>query len=870
MGPETPREPVPPERFELGAILGRGAVGVVHRAWDRVLQREVALKLLLVDRPTPVQMERFRREGELARAIDHPGGGRRLAAGTCQGRPALAFELVERARTLRQALEEGLPRRRVIELLRDAARALGAAHAAAIVHRDVKLDNLLLDGQGRLRVTDFGVATASHLARLTRSGAFVGTPRALAPEQLQGGGVHISPATDVWAMGVALHEALLGEAPFQGEDMLQLLQQIVEAPLQLRERELDPGLAAIVRRCLEKDPARRYAHGDALADALDAWLAGGEATREGGRGRRSTRPNATLVSLALLLVGVGGALLVVQRTRAGRQAEACAALASGVWAALGSGSSVAAAASRAPAWEREAERLLAHGGAPELERARHGLRLVRALAALRAGEMAPARAEVEAASGAARLALEGALAALEPMGDPEAAWEQLSRAIEGGCAADELRLWRARAALRLVEPGPERLGRALTDLADLAPGLDAGGELLRAELALRAGDLELAQACLARVGEPPPELGWRLVLAESWRGDPLLADPERLAARLERLGEAARPDAPAVRLLFQEVAARFEHEVRALVRVGQERPLTVEQRARLVALGRVVQLLGGELGVAHQLVLWEPPAEAEGPPLLLHARLLARARALCGPEVVEDLWGPCLDSLAHRALACGGDETLERLVELAPEPWLQARLRFFRGVARRCQRRWAEALEDLRAAEAWLEDPRLRQLWEPASFPGAARVELDYNLALVHEGRGEVQLAARAALACLKRSRLSLHLAGGVEVFSAEGALDLVWRLTWPGYPALARQAIEARLAEGAGRAVTWVRLARLDLLAGDREGARLRLRPVQELAKGNDEALAGLAAAEVSLDAGEADADTWLKALEDVLVRAR
>ena len=265
----------PPDRFELGAQLGRGAVGVVHRAWDRVLGREVALKLLLVDRPTALQLERFRREGELARAIEHPNVVRLLATGTCQGRPCLAFELVEGARTLRAALPSIEPRRR-IELLRDAARALGAAHARAVVHRDVKLDNLLVDPEGRVKVTDFGVATAAHLARLTRSGAIVGTPEALAPEQVQTGPV--SPATDVWALGVALHEALLGEPPFGGEDLISLLQAIADAPLRplaALDPTIDPALAAIVTRCLEKEPTRRWGDGEALARELDRWLAGG-------------------------------------------------------------------------------------------------------------------------------------------------------------------------------------------------------------------------------------------------------------------------------------------------------------------------------------------------------------------------------------------------------------------------------------------------------------------------------------------------------------------------------------------------------------------------------------------------------------------
>jgi serine/threonine protein kinase len=166
--------------FTLLAPLGRGAMGAVWRARDRRTGQEVALKLAhgALDE---VRRERFLREGRIAAALSHPGlvairdVGEVPAGQPGAGAPYVAYELVEGARTLDAALA-GAPLRRRVELVRDAARALGAAHARGVVHRDVKPQNVLVDGQGRARVADFGLALGSDLERLTRTGAMVGTP----------------------------------------------------------------------------------------------------------------------------------------------------------------------------------------------------------------------------------------------------------------------------------------------------------------------------------------------------------------------------------------------------------------------------------------------------------------------------------------------------------------------------------------------------------------------------------------------------------------------------------------------------------------------------------------------------------------------
>ena len=297
-------------RFELLGELGRGGMGVVYRAEDRLLRREVALKLLL-DAPDALapaaerRRERLRREGLIVGELDHPGIVRVLGQGELEGQPFLACELVEGARTL-GALAPGLPRTRRVELVRDAARALGYAHARGVVHRDVKPENLLVDQAGRLRVTDFGLARDAHseLGRLTRSGAMVGTPHYMSPEQLRG--EQATAASDVWGLGVVLYEVLSGQLPVGGESLVELsarLQRGEVRPLREADPGVDRALAGICMRALALDPAGRYFDGEALAQALDAWLSGSTVAPRAGVGRGAGRLAAGLSLLALLVGG---------------------------------------------------------------------------------------------------------------------------------------------------------------------------------------------------------------------------------------------------------------------------------------------------------------------------------------------------------------------------------------------------------------------------------------------------------------------------------------------------------------------------------------------------------------------------------------
>ena len=260
--------------YDLQDELGRGGMGAVFRARERATGRVVAVKVVKGEVEAD-GLERFRREGQIASSLDHPGIVRVHAAGVVEGTPYLTYELVEGARHL-LAAAAALPPLERARLLRDAARALGHAHARGVVHRDVKPENILVDAAGRVRVTDFGVAAARGLERLTATGALVGTPAYMAPEQLDGDRVRLGPWSDVWALGVVLHEVLTGQRPFDSPVLPRLFRQIltgVPRPVHELAPGTPPALSGVCARALAKEPSARYAHGDALADDLERVLA---------------------------------------------------------------------------------------------------------------------------------------------------------------------------------------------------------------------------------------------------------------------------------------------------------------------------------------------------------------------------------------------------------------------------------------------------------------------------------------------------------------------------------------------------------------------------------------------------------------------
>ncbi|MGE4140172.1 MAG: protein kinase [Planctomycetota bacterium] len=290
-------------RFELRGRLGRGAMGEVFLAWDPQAGREVALKTCRKG-----SSERFVREAKLTAALDHPGIVRVFEAGVDAGLAYYVCELVRDARDLRDAFRT-LSLAERVELVRDAAVAVGHAHAQGVVHRDLKPENLLVDAAGALRVADFGLAAAEDQERLTRTGALLGTPTHLAPEQwraLHGERVAIDPRSDVWALGVVLYEALTSELPFEGATWVELCTRILEdapRPPRALSPEVPRALEAVCLRALARDPGRRPPDGAALAAELEAALA----APEGPVGR------AGRVALGAALLGlVGGGLLAAR------------------------------------------------------------------------------------------------------------------------------------------------------------------------------------------------------------------------------------------------------------------------------------------------------------------------------------------------------------------------------------------------------------------------------------------------------------------------------------------------------------------------------------------------------------------------------
>ncbi|MCA8923882.1 MAG: serine/threonine protein kinase, partial [Planctomycetes bacterium] len=294
------------DRYELLDLLGQGGMGSVYRALDGATHESVAIKLL--HSSSPKARERMLREIRALAALNHPGIVRVRDAGTHQGSPFVVLDFVEGETLSAQIAREGpLPSYGAAELTRELAEALDHAHRQGVIHRDLKPDNVLVDPTGKPRLTDFGLSTqtSDEQERLTVSGALLGTPGFLSPEQAQGQRERIGPATDLYGLGAVLYFALTGQPPIQGTT----LPQVIAATCSERPRpphELNPDvdrrLSKVCLRCLAKEPAQRYPDAQTVAEALEEVLDG--PTRQG-------FPLWAAVALSLLgvlAVGTGWAL----------------------------------------------------------------------------------------------------------------------------------------------------------------------------------------------------------------------------------------------------------------------------------------------------------------------------------------------------------------------------------------------------------------------------------------------------------------------------------------------------------------------------------------------------------------------------------
>ncbi|MCO5171349.1 MAG: serine/threonine protein kinase [Planctomycetes bacterium] len=304
-----------PPPFRIVRPLGKGGMASVFEVALPDDPRRLAAKVLAARSPTA--RERFRREGEVLARLRHPHVVAVHGSGELEdGRPYLLLDLVDgRSLTEHLARAGPLPVAEALRLAREVAAALAAAHGAGVVHRDVKPDNVLLDAAGRALLTDFGIALALDQERLTRTGQWAGTLHYMAPEQLSGG-ERVGPPTDVYAVGALLYELLAGERPFDGDDVHQLAVAISTReppPLRTHRPDVPAAIAALVHRCLEKEPRARHPDAGALLDDLDRLVAGGRpATSISGVAlgvRRALRRRhvRALAALALLLAA-GGAV----------------------------------------------------------------------------------------------------------------------------------------------------------------------------------------------------------------------------------------------------------------------------------------------------------------------------------------------------------------------------------------------------------------------------------------------------------------------------------------------------------------------------------------------------------------------------------
>jgi tetratricopeptide (TPR) repeat protein/predicted Ser/Thr protein kinase len=270
------------ERYEIIRLLGQGGMGAVYQAHDRELDRQVALKVIRGDMAAnPEILRRFKQELILARQITHKNVIRIFDLGQAEGIKFITMEYIEG-----QDLQSLLKQKKKIEpadaakIIAQVCRALEVAHAEGVIHRDLKPQNIMLDKTGRVYVMDFGIARSTLTSSMTQTGALIGTPDYMSPEQAKG--QTVDARSDLFAIGIIFYEILSGQSPFNADTTMGKLWKRTSEParpLGELDKTIPQPLSEIVKKCLEIDPQKRFASATELLHAIEDWQGPGAGTR---------------------------------------------------------------------------------------------------------------------------------------------------------------------------------------------------------------------------------------------------------------------------------------------------------------------------------------------------------------------------------------------------------------------------------------------------------------------------------------------------------------------------------------------------------------------------------------------------------------